>query len=165
MQTENGTRATGTVLFLCTGNYYRSRHAEEVFNHLAAEAGLAWRATSRGLALEFGVNNVGPMSRATQARLTALGIAHGPDLRMPLPVTEHDLAEVALVVALKELEHRPLLSERFPAWADRVEYWAVHDVDFAPPDVALPEIEERVRALVARLAAGSVPANSRPADA
>jgi protein-tyrosine phosphatase len=117
------------------------------------------------LALEFGVNNVGPMSRATEARLAALGIAHGPDVRMPLPVTEHDLAEVALVVALKELEHRPLLSERFPAWADRVEYWAVHDVDFAPPDVALPEIEDRLRALVARLAAGSVPANLRQADA
>jgi protein-tyrosine phosphatase len=146
-----------TVLFLCTGNYYRSRHAEEVFNHLAAAAGLGWEATSRGLALEFGVNNVGPMSRATQARLTALGIPHRPELRMPLPVSEHDLAEADLVVALKELEHRPLLAERFPAWTDRVEYWAVHDVDFAPPDEALPEIEGLVETLVARLAAGAGP--------
>jgi protein-tyrosine phosphatase len=153
MQAANGTRRA-TVLFLCTGNYYRSRHAEEVFNHLAAEAGLAWGATSRGLALEFGVNNVGPMSRAARARLTALGIPHGPDPRMPLPVTELDLTGAELVVALKELEHRPLLAERFPAWADRVEYWAVHDVDFAAPDVALPEIEGHVRALVARLATG-----------
>jgi protein-tyrosine phosphatase len=154
-----------TVLFLCTGNYYRSRHAEEVFNHLATKAGLPWRATSRGLALEFGVHNVGPMSRATQARLMALGIPHGPELRMPLPVTDRDLAQSALVVALKELEHRPLLAARFPAWADRVEYWAVHDVDFAPPDVALPEIEDQVRALVARLAAGSHHANSSATDA
>lgn len=153
MQAANGARKA-TVLFLCTGNYYRSRHAEEVFNHLAAAAGLGWRATSRGLALELGVNNIGPMSRATLARLTALGIPHGPVLRMPLRVTDRDLAEADLVVALKELEHRPLLAERFPTWTERVEYWAVHDVDYAAPDSALPEIEGRVRALVARLATG-----------
>jgi len=27
-----------TVLFLCTGNFYRSRFAEEVFNHLSPRA-------------------------------------------------------------------------------------------------------------------------------
>ncbi len=68
--------STRTVLFLCTGNYYRSRHAEAVFNHHAAAAGLGWRATSRGLALERGANNVGPLARATIDRLTALSIPH-----------------------------------------------------------------------------------------
>ena len=51
-----------TVLFLCTGNYYRSRFAEELFNHRAEHAGLDWIAQSRGLAIERGVNNVGPIS-------------------------------------------------------------------------------------------------------
>jgi len=32
-----------TVLFLCTGNYYRSRFAEELFNHKVAAHGLAVR--------------------------------------------------------------------------------------------------------------------------
>lgn len=141
-----------TVLFLCTGNYYRSRHAEAVFNHLAAGADLPWRATSRGLALELGVNNVGPMARATVARLSALAIPHEPYLRMPARVTAEDLAAAHMVVALKEAEHRPLMQERHPEWVVRVEYWAVHDIDFAPPDTALPEIEERVRELIARLA-------------
>ena len=36
-----------TVLFLCTGNYYRSRFAEELFNHRAARDGLSWVAQSR----------------------------------------------------------------------------------------------------------------------
>jgi len=38
------------ILFLCTGNYYRSRYAEEIFNHLAKREDLPWRAFSRGAA-------------------------------------------------------------------------------------------------------------------
>src|SRR4051812_30556119 len=107
---------TRTVLFLCTGNYYRSRHAEAVFNHHAAAAGLAWRATSRGLAIELGVFNVGPIARSTLARLPALSTPHEPYLRMPARVTDADLAAAQMVVALKEEEHRPLLLERHPGW-------------------------------------------------
>ena len=151
MSVANG--SSRTVLFLCTGNYYRSRHAEVVFDHHAQAAGLPWRAASRGLALELGVNNVGPMSRATAARLAALGIPHEPYVRPPQPLAEDDLKAAHLVVALKEAEHRPLMTERWPGWVERVEYWAVHDLDAATPEQALPEIEELVRGLVARLAA------------
>jgi protein-tyrosine phosphatase len=149
-----------TVLFLCTGNYDRSRHAEIVFNHHAAAAGLGWRAVSRGLAIEFGVNNVGEMSRATLARLDALGIPHEPYLRMPLRVTDADLAGAGLVIALKDAEHRPLVTARHPGWVEKVVFWHVHDVDCAPPEVALPEIEDQVAALIARLAE---PADARAA--
>ncbi len=48
---------THKLLFLCTGNYYRSRFAELLFNHLAAQVGLDWRADSRGVATEMGIYN------------------------------------------------------------------------------------------------------------
>ena len=35
-----------TVLFLCTGNYYRSRFAEILFNSVASKLGLPWQASS-----------------------------------------------------------------------------------------------------------------------
>jgi hypothetical protein len=74
---DNGA-AVRTVLFLCTGNYYRSRFAEVFFNHHGAKAGLTWRAVSRGLAIEFGVHNVGPLSAHAALRLRELGIRHEP---------------------------------------------------------------------------------------
>lgn len=58
-----------TVLFLCTGNYYRSRFAEEIFNARAAALGLDWRAESRALAIERGKNNVGPISPLVRSAL------------------------------------------------------------------------------------------------
>jgi protein-tyrosine-phosphatase len=39
-----------TRLFLCTGNFYRSRFAEIFFNWHAEQLEIPWRAYSRGLA-------------------------------------------------------------------------------------------------------------------
>jgi protein-tyrosine phosphatase len=142
---------TRTVLFLCTGNYYRSRFAEIVFNSLAARAGLPWRAESRGLALEMGVNNVGPLSRHAARRLGQLGIPFQDYLRIPRQVGEADLVRADLIIGLKGDEHRPLLLERHPPWADRAEFWEIHDDYDQPPEQALLAVEASVRALVARL--------------
>src|SRR4051812_4690092 len=99
-----------TVLFLCTGNYYRSRFAESLFNSVAVEWGLPWRATSRGLALERGVRNVGPMAASAVRALEALGVCAGEDrARAPAQVTVDDLERAHRVVALKRDEHLPLL--------------------------------------------------------
>jgi protein-tyrosine phosphatase len=145
---------TRTVLFLCTGNYYRSRFAEIVFNHAAERLGLNWRAESRGLALERGVNNVGPLSQHALKRLAQVGLPVEGYLRMPLPATEADLGRADLIIALKGDEHRPLLESRHAGWEERVEYWEMHDDYDASPDDVLPDIERAVEVLLDRLAAG-----------
>jgi protein-tyrosine-phosphatase len=139
------------VLFLCTGNYYRSRYAEEVFNHLAVASDMNWEATSRALALERGKHNVGPISNFAVAALAVDKILPMSSGRMPMACTEVDLAGADMIVAVKEAEHRALLAERFAHWKDRATYWHIHDVDQAHPDVALREIKHNVTELAKRL--------------
>lgn len=138
-----------TVLFLCTGNYYRSRYAEILFNKLARERNLDWVADSRGLRIE--PLNPGPISRFTLAALTELGIHLEEPIRYPIPVLARDFASSHHVVAVKEVEHRPMIQQSFPEWLDRVEFWTVDDIDYAEPEIAIPELRENVFALIERL--------------
>jgi protein-tyrosine phosphatase len=143
---------TRNLLFLCTANYYRSRFAELLFNHRAARRQLAWHADSRGLATELGADNVGPIFPAVLAALKPRGIEVGADSRYPLQVREDDFARADRVIALDATEHRPFLEERFPAWADRVEYWHVPDLHAAEISEAIGAIEHQVDRLVEELA-------------
>jgi protein-tyrosine phosphatase len=142
---------TRQILFLCSANFYRSRFAEHYFNHLAANSGLAWQAQSRGLMVGWW-GDVGQISRHTVERLEAKGIRINGDARGPQQVTEADLAQADLVVALKESEHRPAMTDLFPDWADQVEYWDIDDLDCAEAGEALPVLEDAVQMLAARLA-------------
>lgn len=139
------------VLFLCTGNYYRSRFAEYLFNREAERHGLNWQADSCGLALEFGAGNVGAISSYTLARLQQHGIVLGSDLRYPRQVQENDLSSSALVIALDRTEHQSMVEQKIPAWANKIEYWDVADLGFVPANDALGQIELQVAKLVERL--------------
>lgn len=150
---QHGDTVSPVVLFLCTGNYYRSRYAEILFNHLAGERGLNWRADSRGLDLGLGVDNVGPLSPHTRRACAAANLSLPEPLRGPEVLCGQDLEGARLVIALKEAEHRPYLNRLFPAWERRVRYWHVHDLDCAPPECAIAEIDALVRRLVDEVAA------------
>ncbi len=148
------------ILFLCTGNYYRSRYAEAWFNHAAARRGLAWRAFSRGLAVHLAPPR--GLSPHAALRLRERRMPGGLTAADPAQVTAADLERAIRIVALKEAEHRPLLARLHPAWEQRIEYWAIDDLDSAPSAVALEAIEARVNSLLAELADGDAPATGRP---
>jgi protein-tyrosine phosphatase len=139
-----------TAVFVCTGNFYRSRFAEYFFNALAKEVGLPWRATSRGLRAKM-AENEGPISEFAAYRLTAMDVPFDGE-RFPIQLCEADLANADLVIAIKRAEHYAMMAEQFPAWADRIEYWDVHDMDCATANEALPVLQARIEALVDRLA-------------
>jgi len=148
---------TNRILFLCTGNYYRSRYAEELFNHSARLSGLEWRAFSRGLDEQASPDNVGPMSRYALEALHARAIAPEGSQRLPQPCMAADLESAALIIALKEAEHRPMLERRFPQVTGNVSYWHVDDIDFATPEEALALIDRHVQELIADLQREAAP--------
>ena len=153
-------RTHRTVLFLCTGNYYRSRFAEVLFNSVAGKMSLPWKASSRGLALERGVNNVGPMEVSAVKALEARGLRAVAEFgRFPIQATVEDFEAAHWIVALQEAEHLPLLQERYPAWAEKVEFWQVDDT----PEV-LGLIEREVMDLAARLIVGGRKREASPPE-
>jgi len=145
-----------TLLFLCTGNYYRSRFAEILFNTWVTQAQIDWQATSRGLATELISRDYGPISLHAVNRLNERGITLGKEIRYPIQLEESDLHQANRVIALYELEHRPYLESGFPGWADKIEYWDIPDRELAPVNQALTAIEANVLELIARLAKSEV---------
>jgi len=138
---------TSTILFICTGNYYRSRFAEALFNHHATLRKLRWRAFSRGLAIDRVIEQDG-LSCLTVAALSERGIERRHTSLEPRALTSQDLPDADLIIALCEVEHRPMMDEAHPAWADEVIYWNVPDLSHWSPDAALPEIECQVLLLL-----------------
>lgn len=140
------------VLFICTGNYYRSRFAEYLFNHLVTQNGMTdqWQATSRGLMIELIQPEDGPLSLHTTNALLARRIEREP-VRHPIALTVDDLESSRHVIALKRTEHQPMMQRKFPDWEHRIDYWQVDDIDVAHPKDALPMIERLVNEMIGNL--------------
>lgn len=137
-----------TVLFLCTGNFYRSRYAEAWFNHEAPKQGLLWRAESRGFRPHLVTL---PLSHHAAERLASQSVPRILTRHKPERVLESDFDGASLIVALYEPEHRPMMQEQFPVWSDRILYWQVPDIEEVPPLIALARIESEVAALIQQL--------------
>src|ERR1044071_8423841 len=108
------------LLFICTGNYYRSRFAEMLFNAQAAKFNLHWKADSRGI--ETSTYNIGPIYPFVLTKLEMLGISIITEPRMPIQLSKSDLESDDLVIALNAVEHIPLISRRFSRWVDKIVY-------------------------------------------
>lgn len=124
------------VLFICSGNYYRSRLAEILFNHEAVAAGLAWEAESRGL---LQTKELKGLSEHAQQYLRVAGLEHlGIEPRNPLPLDVEDLTSFDLIIGLCRSEHRPMVEQKFVALAKalqqsgRLRYWSIYDVPGRP---------------------------------
>lgn len=139
---------TKRVLFICTGNFYRSRFAEAVFNHHATRKGLSWAAFSRGLAIHLAEGPISPFIEDALA-VRQIDLRHTAADRAVLSVD--DFLHSERQIAMDRTEHYPMMQLQFPNWADKIRYWDVGDVPFQFPHEALPEIERRVTQLFEEL--------------
>lgn len=139
------------VLFLCSGNYYRSRFAEEYFNARAQREGIRWQADSRALRRELLNKDDTVISKVTLEALERLGIAPRAASREPMVAQEDDFTAAKLIIAMNEREHRPAVEDYFPQWADAVTYWDVEDADLWEPSETISRIMEHVEDLIEQL--------------
>jgi len=144
---------TRKLLFICTGNFYRSRFAEALFNHKAEELGLPWKAFSRGLAIHYVPE--GDLSHHTASALAERGVHLRHTGPVRVQVSGEDLQSADLVIALDDREHRPMMRELFPDWESKITFWGVSDMPHVWPEEALPAIEARVGELIATLSTTS----------
>jgi protein-tyrosine phosphatase len=139
---------TKKVLFICTGNFYRSRFAEAVFNFHADKRKLAWQAYSRGLAIHWADGFLSPFTAAAlserQIPISYTGLGR-------IQLTEKDLESANVRIALDRAEHLQMMEQQFPGWTQRVQYWEVPDMPAALPEVALPSIESQILHLLDHL--------------
>ena len=133
------------VLFICTGNYYRSRFAEAIFNHHAEQRQIPWTAFSRGLAIHLAEGYLSTFT--TEALLTRkIELRHtGPER---IRLCESDLLKSTYRIAMDRSEHLEMMLSQFPAWANQITYWDVSDLPYRASTEALPEIELKVMQLL-----------------
>jgi protein-tyrosine phosphatase len=125
------------VIFVCTGNYYRSRLAEILFNHYALKSKLKWEAVSRGL---FDRASVMGLSPDVIRYLECRGFDSSEHIaREPERLRVEDLETSQLVIILNKNEHKPIMKMKFGyvpiilEKAGRLRYWNVYDVPSRRP--------------------------------
>jgi len=135
------------VLFICTGNYYRSRYAEIIFNRIASEYQLGWRSFSRGFQDS---TREAPISPNAMNRLNDKNI-YPSQIRYPIKMQPSDLALAHRVILMDQSEHRPMMEDEYYQWADYVEYWDIQDVEFESPVTALDRLDRKIDLLIGDL--------------
>ncbi|WP_317933292.1 hypothetical protein [Halioxenophilus sp. WMMB6] len=141
------------VLFLCTANYYRSRFAEQYFNHYARQQGLLWQADSKALSRDVaGEGNLGPISSHSLAYLGQLGLPADAG-RFPVRVEREHFTQFERVIAASRDEHYPMMVRWFPELAEQIDYFTVEDLHIYGPEQALPQLVQSLDALLAGLKA------------
>lgn len=133
---------SGRILFVCTGNYYRSRFAEILFNELCRQKKIQYQAFSKGLRLSK--NNKGPISKHCLAYFSQQYPDLNYELRMPIPLDRSDFDFYDQIIVMDQTEHRPMIEKSYPTEKDKVVYWSIVDDYIQAPELVLPILENKV---------------------
>lgn len=133
------------------GNYYRSRLAEELALHYAAQHDLVLEVDSGGLSDVAHSMNPGPIAKATMRFLEDKKITPRGATRFPKRVSRDEVFAADLVVLTDEDEQRQLFMQEFPDFKGKAIGWRARD-HFDDPWLQTPFlIDKHVQALIAEL--------------
>lgn len=124
------------LIFVCTGNYYRSRLAEILFRHYSGEESGRWTARSRGLSVTGALHGMAPEAVSF---LEAMGVSDTESSRDPCPLLVDELIAAGHVVLMNRMEHEPMIGKDFRAVYLRllekkaVTFWNVFDLPRKKP--------------------------------
>lgn len=128
------------LYFVCMGNYYRSRLAEELARHYGAQHGVEVSADSGGLALSAG--NKGPIAKLTLLYLQQKNFQPLGDQRYPKECSLADMQAADLVVCTDRSEQLRLFEDKFPEYTGDLIAWQAPDWH-ADPFLSTPQLIDR----------------------
>jgi protein-tyrosine phosphatase len=139
------------LYFVCMGNYYRSRLAEELALHYAEIYGLEIETDSGGLAQIPNPHHPGPMAIETIDYLATKNIQPKTINRLPKVCAQVDIADADYVVFTDVDEQQDLFERRFPFCDCEFIGWDAHDKEFDPSLSTRELIDMKIEALIKKL--------------
>jgi protein-tyrosine phosphatase len=129
------------VLFVCTGNYYRSKFADIYFNHIS-NLNKNSKAISRGINIDL-KNNIGNISGFAFNYLTELDI-NIPNVERAKSLVLKDVEQSDLIVGLDYDEHYKFLTSNFPFASNKMMFWKIPDLYKDDAKIALSKLKRKI---------------------
>lgn len=129
------------VVFICTGNFYRSRYAEAYFNCKAAWKKAPYKAISRGFRVD---PDLGPISTFALLRIVERGISADCFENRAKMLYQGDIESNDIAICMYEKEHKPMAEIFCESVEDRIIYWNIPDINENSSNKTLDLIEKNV---------------------
>lgn len=140
------------IYFICMGNYYRSRLAEELAIHYARKYHVDLEVDSGGLSDVAHSQNPGPISKATMHYLEEKHVQPRSAQRFPKRVDRDSVFAADIVVCTDEDEQLHLFKQEFPDYAGKIISWRARDKHDDPWLQTPYLIDKHIHDLVKKLA-------------
>ena len=137
------------ILFVCTGNIFRSRFAEEVFNHLCKINGVDATAFSAGL--QVGRYNQRKIYRPAMNELERLKIEPLRSNEDSVHINDIDVSIYDQIICMDEEEHKSMVRSNELLSGFTLQYWNIVDMPKVPSDISLPKCYKKVETLIDQL--------------
>ena len=137
------------ILFVCTGNIFRSRFAEEVFNHLCEINGVDATAFSAGL--QVGGYKQRKIYRPAMNELERLKIEPLRSNEDSVHIDDIDVSIYDQIICMDEEEHKPMVRSNELLSGFTFQYWNIVDMPKVPSDKSLPKCYKKVESLIDQL--------------